>query len=257
MFGKPVANYTFKKKDMAVTMKARSTVTIEGEVIPVDPLLMFQPLISTVRGLGADLWFLIGPDMALLPDDASYVLDGGWLLHRVSWTKGKTCKEICDTYVEYVLKLCGVGATIVFDGYDGKSFTKATTHFGRTKGKKGISVHFTGEMKLNMKKNEFLTNLENKQWFLKMLVIKMNEANLNAVQSSGDADVLIVETAVSLTATKPTVIIGEDTGLLILLRHHARNDGQIIFFTSEQKLRSKRYTKLCFKKGAEVFGHEL
>ena len=238
-------------------MKARSTVTIEGEVIPVDPLLMFQRLISTARGLGADLWSLIGPDMALLPDDVPYILDGGSLLHRISWTEGKTCKEICVTYVEYVLKQCREGATIVFDGFDGKPSTKATTHFGRTKGKKGISVHFIGEMKLNMKKNEFLTNLENKQRFLEMLVIKMNESNLDTVHSSGDADVLIVETAVSSTATKPTVIIGEDTDLLILLRHHARNDCQIIFFTSEQKLRSKVYTKLCFKNGLKCSAFEL
>ena len=132
----------------------------------------------------------------------------------------------------------------MFDGYDGKPSTKDTTHVRRTKGKKSISMHFTGKMKLNMKKNVFLTNLENKQLFLEMLVIKMNEAKLNAIQSSGDSDVLIVQTAVSSAATKPTVIIGEDIDLLILFLHHARNDGQSIFFTSEQKLRSKGNTKL-------------
>ena len=42
-------------------------------------------------------------------------------------------------------------------------------------------MHFTGEMRLNMKKTDFLTNLDNKQRFLEMLVIKMNEAKLQAI----------------------------------------------------------------------------
>ena len=55
MTGKTVTDYTFKKEDTAVTMKARSTVQIDGKIIPVDPLLLFQCLITTVRGLGSDL----------------------------------------------------------------------------------------------------------------------------------------------------------------------------------------------------------
>ena len=38
-------------------------------------------------------------------------------------------------------------------------------------------MHFTGEMRVNMKKTDFLTNLDNKQRFLETLVIKMNEGN--------------------------------------------------------------------------------
>ena len=67
--------------------------------------------------------------------------------------------------MDYILKQYGEGTTIVFDGYDGKPSTKDTIHVGRTKSKKGIYVHFTAEMKLNMKTNELLTKLENKQRF--------------------------------------------------------------------------------------------
>ena len=119
MCGNPTKDYTFKKKDTAITMKARSTVQIDGEIIAVDPLLMFQHLITAVRGLGSELdletaftyelctfppaliesdgllreankpqiansiWSSIGPDVASLPDSVSYVLDGGSLLHRI------------------------------------------------------------------------------------------------------------------------------------------------------------------------------
>ena len=55
MCGYPTKDYTFKKKDMAVTMKAWSTVQIDGEIIAVDPLSMFQCLITAVRELGSKL----------------------------------------------------------------------------------------------------------------------------------------------------------------------------------------------------------
>ena len=238
MCGNPTKDYTFKKKDTAITMKARSTVQIDGEIIAIDPLLMFQRLITAVRGLGSELdletaftyelytfppaliesdgllreanklqiansiWSSIGPDVASLPDSVSYVLDGGSLLHRISWAKGQTYNEICDSYVDYVIKRYEEGTTVVYDGYDGKPSTKDTTHVRRTKGKQGIAVHFTGEMRLNMKKTDFLTNLDNKQRFLEMLAIKMNEAKLQAIQSSGDADLLIVQTANQISSNK-------------------------------------------------------
>ena len=294
MSGNPTKDYTFKKKDTAITMKARSTVQIDGEIIAVDPLLMFQRLITAVRGLGSELdletaftyelctfppaftesdgllreankpqiansiWSSIGPDVASLPDSVSYVLDGGFLLHRISWAKGQTYNEICDSYVDYVIKHYGEGTTVVYDGYDGKPSTKDTTHVRRTKGKQGIAVHFTGEMRLNMKKPDFLTNLDNKQRFLEMLAIKMNEAKLQAIQSSGDADLLIVQTAIKSAATRPTVVIGEDTDLLILLLHHVNEDCQRIFFTSEQKSRSKGPTKLWdIKHVKSMLGQEV
>ena len=55
MTRKAVTEYTFKKKDTVVTMKTRSIVKIDEEIITVDPLLLFQHLITTVRGLGSDL----------------------------------------------------------------------------------------------------------------------------------------------------------------------------------------------------------
>ena len=53
--GNPTKDNIFKRKDTAITVKARSTVQIDGEIIAVDPLLMFQRLITAVRGLGSEL----------------------------------------------------------------------------------------------------------------------------------------------------------------------------------------------------------
>ena len=59
-------------------------------------------------------------------------------------------------------------AIVVFDGYRIPS-TKYTTHQRRTGGKVGIEVTFTGDMKLTMSKDVFLSNIANKQNFIDML----------------------------------------------------------------------------------------
>ena len=41
------------------------------------------------------------------------------------------------------------------------------------------------------------------------------------VQAQGDADVLIVETAVENAVQGPTTLIADDSDLLVLLRYHA------------------------------------
>lgn len=50
MHGVSVYDYSFKKKDKAVTMKIRSTVDLDGEVVSVDPQLLFHHLITTLAG---------------------------------------------------------------------------------------------------------------------------------------------------------------------------------------------------------------
>ncbi|KAK4884127.1 hypothetical protein RN001_000398 [Aquatica leii] len=48
----------------------------------------------------------------------TYIIDGGYLLHRVVWNKGETFDTIFDTYVHYVHKNYGDNVVIVFDGYN-------------------------------------------------------------------------------------------------------------------------------------------
>ncbi len=158
----PVGDYTLKKKDIAVTMKERSTIQVDGEIISVDPLLMFQCLITAARGLGSELdletassyelcsfpplveidgllreankpqlanaiWSLIGQDIVLFPHDPCYVVDGGSLLHKVNWVTGKSYNEICECYVDYVTKHYRKGTKVVFDGYHAHLRQKITT----------------------------------------------------------------------------------------------------------------------------------
>ena len=52
---------------------------------------------------------------------------------------------------------------------------------------------------------------------IRLISDKLRQNGCTVVQASGDADVDIVEAAVSSSMTKSTTLIGEDTDLLVLL----------------------------------------
>ena len=70
----------------------------------------------------------------------------------------------------------------------------------------------------------------------------MNSSNLYAIQSSGDADALIVNSATEAAKLKSIVVVGKDTDLLMLLIHGVQLSDHSVFFTSDEK--SKQHE--CF-----------
>ena len=117
-----------------------------------------------------------------LPENVSFVLDGGWLLYRIpNRRKGTTFDAICQIYIEYVIRNYGRDTTVVFDGAYELPSTKDTTHLRRTKGRKGKEVRFNRQVKLSMKKEVFLLHKGNKQHFLEMLTEMMSESSLSAI----------------------------------------------------------------------------
>ena len=146
---------------MAITMKPRTSVLIEGEVVAVDPQLLFQRLLLTVGrdegqlksaleyelcshpasivgndglmrkadkpDLADEIWKVADQD-AKLPSNPTYVIDGGNLLFKLKWKKGSTFENIFQSYENYVLKRYGPNTVIVFDGYPEEPSTKDTTH---------------------------------------------------------------------------------------------------------------------------------
>ena len=273
MNGKKVNEYSSKKKDQAMTLASKATVKIGDEVVSVDPQLLFQRLVFTAKGMGADVSledvfshelcsyptalfervnFLLPANkpqlsqaiskhveqsVSGLPEEVRYVLDGGSLLQRLPWQKGQTYGEIIQTYVDYITKRFGEETTVVFDGYSSTPSTKDVTHLRRTKEKISREVQFTKTSQMNMKKQQFLANTTNKQNFINMLSSSLREVELNTVHASDDADSLIVKTAVEIADAfnKPTAVIGEDTDLLILLLNFVNKDGPAIYMMSDKK----------------------
>lgn len=100
----------------------------------------------------------------------------------------------------------------------------------------GREVHFTSEMKLTTKKEDFLSCTSNKARFLRALGNFLEERGIDILHASADADLLIVEEAVKLCKTISTVVVGEDTDLLILLLHHVPQEhSKEAYFYSEGK----------------------
>ena len=58
--------------------------------------------------------------------------------------------------------------------------------------------------------------------------------------SPGNADILIVQKAVQSATTSKTVLIGEDTDLIVLLFYHAILDSHDFFFCPEPKKNTKK-----------------
>ena len=105
----------------------------------------------------------------------------------------------------------------MFDGYNAGPGTNDTGHLRRTKGLVGPKVNFVGSMPLKTTKEHFLSNCENKQRFIDMLSSKLQEHGAKTLHAESDHGLLIVQTAVDSAANSATVIVGEDTDVLVLL----------------------------------------
>ena len=73
------------------------------------------PLSASKAQLGDALWDLAKDVQELIPPCTKwhYVLDGGALIHRVTWPSGSTYHAICEEYVRYVTQHYGSNVSIV------------------------------------------------------------------------------------------------------------------------------------------------
>ncbi len=136
MNGTTPAEYTFKKRNQAVTLGLKSSsVKINGDRIQIDPLLLFQRLTTVIQS-SDDLESAFKHELCSYPsalfdsslllreadkpaladaiwkaceceapadiseDGIEYVLDGGALLQRIPWSRGSTYGDICHQYTE-------------------------------------------------------------------------------------------------------------------------------------------------------------
>jgi len=101
---------------------------------------------------------------------------------------------------------------------------KDATHQRRSH-ESGPTVALTHQTVVTLKK-DFLSNKANKQNFLSILGSYFEEAGCSTAHARSDADMLIIQTAIQCLKMVNTVVVGEDTDLLILLLHHADMDSK-------------------------------
>ena len=133
--------------------------------------------------------------------------------------KQSTYQEIIQKYINYVESYYGK-CSIVFDGYQDGPSTKDHEHTRRTmKSKRSpdVSVHLENSIG-DITQQAFLTNGNNKQCFIDLLVRVLCSNGHNVVQYRGDADTSIVSTVLDHACAGENVcLIATDTDLLIML----------------------------------------
>ena len=271
-----------------MTLGLKSSVKIDDELVHVDPQLLFQRL--TIASKSSDnfesvfkyelcshpptlfdssqllresnkailanaIWESLETGMSELSGEVQFVLDGGALLHRIPWPQSPvTYIALCSLYTQYVIKKYG-NAIVVFDGYSHMS-TKDTTHQRRTSGKVGATISFDMDMLAILKKPEFLSNHENKQNFINLLSDALVKSNCRTCHSDDDADVFIVQTAVESAKNMDTVLVGDDTDLLVLLCYYTDLKSHNLYFRPEPK-RNQQQRIWNMKVVREQLGQEI
>ena len=269
LIGKSVHDTTFKRKLQAVTLASKTGITSQENTFQIDPQLLFQRLLfmaldeifqdpdalfkyelcnhppalfddsglpreANKPALADEIWKLANDPQSDVPENVLHVLDGGALLQRVPWQQGMSIEATCSMYVKYVRGRYG-NAHIVFDGYEGGPSIKDATHRRRAGGRVGPSVSLTSQTIIQLKKEEFLANKTNKQHFIFLLSDELEKSGCKILHAKGDADLLIVQTALESAETSDTVLIGDDTDLLVLLCYHAATEGHKVFLKQEPK----------------------
>ena len=277
MFGKKVCNYTFQKKDTAITMESKSKIQIDAEDVHIDPQLLFQRLViigtqkdklneafrhelcgfpaalferrdvllkATKPVLANAIWEL-APAISdedqeqLESSHIKHVIDRGALLHRILWENGQTYDATCQRYATYVMRKYKQ-PTVIFDGYDCGPAPKDGTQSRRIRSGAVRDVHVSPGMQLNMKKDDILASKTNKQKFINMLSSSLEKSGCEVHQADGDADIVIVAHALKSAETCDTIVVGDDTDLMILLCHHATSNHKKLYFHPEAKSGQQR-----------------
>ncbi|GBN02327.1 hypothetical protein AVEN_260391-1 [Araneus ventricosus] len=78
-----------------------------------------------------------------------YIIDGGYLLHRVIWKRGSTFSSVCDNYATYVRTKYKSTVLVIFDGYPENETvggTKCVERARRTQTQMSSEVMFNATM---------------------------------------------------------------------------------------------------------------
>ena len=260
MVDQNVFEFSFQRKNQATNMQTTGVV-IGEETINIDPQVLFQRLIAikdhhdysselfeyelcgyppalfdryelpreaNKPQIADAVWEVTKSVQTKVPSDKThFVIDGGALLQQIPWQHGVTYDHICKTYVQYVERHYGKQVTIVFDSYQHGPLTKDPIHQRRKIRGVGPKVKLQSSAVISHKKDIFLSNDSNTQNFILMFAEKFSLCGFFVHHAHADADLLTVRTALECAQSRSTVVIGDDTDLLILLCYH--NDLQSPF----------------------------
>ena len=204
-------NIKLKRADKVLPLLTMSsTIKVHDEKVPLGPVLLFQH-ISISKTFEDEIEKFFEYELAPYPlsmfdetgmrktqksaiyncfesmeieidnSNTSYIIDGGYLLHRVVWDREATFNVTFDKYIQYVHRHFSHRVSIVvFDGYtDYKKNIKAAEQRCRTtKVSSSPDVIFDQFMTVPTNQQQFLSNTHNKSRFIFMLCERFTAANI-------------------------------------------------------------------------------
>lgn len=265
------ADITLKKSDQIKTMAhLTNTCSIESDQVNIDPNTLFHRLIiagerfDSLRDcfhyeltpypmslFKAGLMrkpdkgrlykdFAKGMTDAAKPHELTYVIDGGFLLHKVRWSPTMQVSDVLPLFLKYITSL-GILVSVVFDGYEAGPSIKDQEHTRRSlkAGQVAPDRQLTKEIKNTGNQEAFLSNVNNKMALINLLTDYLQQHGITIHQATGDADTLIVSVALQNASASdnlaPVAVIAEDTDILALLLYHRKHYMKDISLYASQK----------------------
>jgi len=90
-----------------------------------------------------------------------------------------------------------------------------------------------------------------------MVSDELRKINCTVVNAPGDADVLVVKTAVEQSVQRATTVIEEDTDLLVLLLYYARDVKKRLYFRSDKSKSLDSSTVYDISHLKELLGQDM
>lgn len=261
-------NVKFYRKDRVLPLATmNNAIKIHDETIPINPTTIFHritiakqsdeeleeflkyelcpyplPLFDDCgmrKGTKSALYKAFTPTEQANLQGCVYVIDGGYLLHRVVWSRGQSFSSICESYVSFVKSKYKDSAVVVFDGYpqeDSCRGTKYTERARRSRKQTSVDLMFDETMVPTVPQEKFLGNMKNKERLILMLKDNFAAADIHTKQAQEDADTLIVTTAMDLAQQhNSVVIVGEDVDLLVIMIGRCRGVHSNVYFLKPGK----------------------
>ena len=177
----------------------------------------------------------------------------GMLLHKVYWPKS-TFSDVFDQYISYLRRRCATNKAVsrVFDGYSNDVSTKLQEYQRRT----GKTCNYCCERvhQSHKEKRNVLWNPSNVNQLIHLLRKRLENEGYFAVQSFGDAYVLIVKQAIDYAKVGRDVeVMAEDTDLLVLMMSHWKTSMGNMVIAIGKKLKKKASKKISFWRVSALF----
>ncbi|KAJ8686053.1 hypothetical protein QAD02_021846 [Eretmocerus hayati] len=264
-YGKQFGDIKLQRKTRVISLAcAQSSISVQNDSVRIDPTLLFQRLSLLVENKD-DMREYLKLELAPYPKSLfdqdgmtkttkskfmdnftplsgkpnipglKYVIDGGFLLHRVVWSSNELTDDVLKKYVNYVAFNYSQGSTIVFDGYPtvlSARHIKSLERARRINQNQSREVQIKKGLQIPMAKEHFLTNEKNKNRLILMIMAELQRAGYSCKQACEDADVLIVTTAINIwrSTSTATMIVGEDTDLPVILTQLTKANDEVYFF---------------------------